>query len=259
MKRPFSWLPAVFASLFAGGAQPAAAADQTAFEKNNTARDAHWAKAGQVEKDVLAPLVNPAFMGRPKWPGLRQAFRVVRRGDSLLVATDGLSDPSDDDPAATTGLSLELFIETRDIPAELKGKEGEIARLRESWALRVLSHVADTVVEAGGILPMLEKYDVISMELPGVSQAPDVRDQVPARFVTRDDALGILIGKPDPDFPKDVTGASGPIRLVPIVIVTATELEALRKGGPDERRALAARLATTGGHRSDLSRESATP
>jgi len=40
---------------------------------------------------------NPALLGGPKWPALRQAFRVVRRKTgNVILASDGLSDPFDD-------------------------------------------------------------------------------------------------------------------------------------------------------------------
>ena len=45
-----------------------------------------WGRWGAVDSDVLTHLVNPAFMGGPKWPALRQAYRVVRRPDAILVA-----------------------------------------------------------------------------------------------------------------------------------------------------------------------------
>ena len=41
--------------------------------------------------------VNPALLGGPKWPALRQAFRVVKRSNgNVIMASDGLSDPFDD-------------------------------------------------------------------------------------------------------------------------------------------------------------------
>ena len=61
------------------------------------ARDAFYATLGTVDADVLAPLLNPALMGGPRWPSLRQAWRVIRRADSILIASDGLSDPFEDD------------------------------------------------------------------------------------------------------------------------------------------------------------------
>ena len=64
------------------------------------ARAACWNTVGQVDSDVLAHLINPAFMGGPRWPALRQAFCVVRRPETqtVVLASDGLSDPWDGEP-----------------------------------------------------------------------------------------------------------------------------------------------------------------
>lgn len=60
------------------------------------ARDAFYASVGDVQPDVIAHAINPAFMGGPRWPALRQAFSVIRRGANTIVASNGLADPFDD-------------------------------------------------------------------------------------------------------------------------------------------------------------------
>ena len=66
-------------------------------EKSSKAREALWESLGSLEPLVLSHLVNPALSGGPKWPALRQSFRLVRRPDgNVLLASDGLSDPFDD-------------------------------------------------------------------------------------------------------------------------------------------------------------------
>jgi hypothetical protein len=47
-------------------------------EQTYAARDEFVNSLGVADPDVLAPLINPAFMGGPMWPDLRQAWRVVR-------------------------------------------------------------------------------------------------------------------------------------------------------------------------------------
>ena len=77
------------------------------------ARDACYASLGAMDADVLAPLLNPAFMGGPRWPSLRQGWRVIRRADTIIIASNGLSDPFeyDDDVFVPRGHLLEVCIE----------------------------------------------------------------------------------------------------------------------------------------------------
>lgn len=67
-------------------------------ERSTAARKDTWQELGTVEPLVLNDSANPALLGGPKWPALRQAFRVVRprMGGNVILASDGLSDPFDD-------------------------------------------------------------------------------------------------------------------------------------------------------------------
>lgn len=83
-------------------------------------------------------------------------------------------------------------------------------------------------------------------------------DQVPTLFVTEDDAAGVLLGGPEPDFPTRLEDMPlSPVRLVPVVLITASELEYVRAGGRAAREDLVARLNAAGvGHTSTLYRQS---
>ncbi|WP_419899002.1 Suppressor of fused protein (SUFU) [Roseomonas sp. USHLN139] len=257
---PPSIPPAIPPSAAAPAEAPVAAplreeADAAAFQAGCDRRHAFWQAVGQVEDDVLTPLISPSFTGGPAWPSTRQAYRVVRRGHALVLATDGLSDPFDGVQGAGNGFGLELFLETGDIAAEFAGLPGDVSGLSRSWAFELLSHVAGTVAGAGGILPQLERHGVLSMELPGVSRARSLPDQLPPGFVTEDDALGLLLGGPEPDFPTLIADMPlSPVRMVPVVLLKAAELTALRQGGAEARHRLAGRLAASTGHRSSLGR-----
>lgn len=230
--------------------------DEQAAEETHRSRERYWAGIGAVESDVLAHLISPAFMGGPAWPSTRQAFRVIRRDGGVILATDGLSDPFDGVRGGGNGFQMEIFIETPGIDPSLLGQPGEIAGLSGSWAFEVLHHVAGTVAKAAGITYQLKRHQVLSMEIPGFSEAATLKAQLPPGFVTEDDSLGLLIGAPRPDFPTDIPGMPlSPVIMVPIMLVMASELEFLRAGGAEARRELAARLeATPGGHRSLLTR-----
>ncbi|MDH5178082.1 MAG: hypothetical protein OEZ39_16375 [Gammaproteobacteria bacterium] len=63
------------------------------YEATCNARDRLYSSFGNVEPDVIAHAINPAFMGGPAWPSLRHAFSIIRRGDSTLIVSNGLADP----------------------------------------------------------------------------------------------------------------------------------------------------------------------
>ena len=49
-------------------------ADEAFLHATYEARDKFVKSLGVVSPDVLAPLINPSFMGGPMWPDLRQAW-----------------------------------------------------------------------------------------------------------------------------------------------------------------------------------------
>jgi hypothetical protein len=67
--------------------------------------------------------------------------------------------------------------------------------------------------------------------------------------VTADDCVGILLGVPVAGFPTRIEDMPlSPVSMVPVTLITAEELEALRQGGKAAREALVERLAQTGRH-----------
>lgn len=237
---------------------PADAANTAARIASEECLDRHWQAVGTVERDVLTYMISPSFTGGPHWPSTRQAYRVVRRDGAIILATEGLSDPFDDAEGLGNGFEMELFLETADIPNDTRGELGDVDPLRRSWAFELIEHVAKTVANAGGITHQLDNHGVLSLELPGFSLSHQMSEQVPKLFVTDDDAAGVLLGGPEPDFPTRLEDMPlSPVRLVPVVLITASELEYVRSGGRAAREDLVERLKAAGvGHTSSLYRAS---
>lgn len=247
-----------FNSLATHDLAEAEAANQAAREASAACLDRHWSAIGTVERDVLSYIISPSFSGGPDWPSTRQAYRVVRRGDSVILATDGLSDPFDDAEGMGNGFEMELFVETSDIPDHARGPLGEVDPFKRSWAFELVEHVAKTVADCGGITHQLDQHGALSLEIPGFSLSHHMSDQLPKHFVTDDDATGVLLGAPEPDFATRLEDMPlSPVRLVPVVLITAAELEYVRTGGRAAREDLVRRLQAAGiGHRSSLKRAS---
>lgn len=240
------------------GDDPNAAANLAARLVTGECLDRHWQTVGSVERDVLTYLISPAFSGGAQWPSTRQAYRIVRRGEAIILATEGLCDPFDDVQGMGNGFEMELFLESADIPEHARGKPGEVDPLKGSWAFKLIEHVAATVADAGGIVRQIEQYGVLSLELPGVSQSRHMGEQITPQFISADDAVGVLLGGPAPDFATRLEDMPlSPVTLIPVVLITAAELDYVRSGGRAAREDLVQRLQAAGvGHRSDLQRAS---
>src|SRR5262245_19231316 len=95
--------------------------DEATFLQSCARRDTHWATVGTIERSVLAHAISPSLRCGPAWPTRRQAYRVIRRPGTILIATDGMSDPFKPPVAEGNGFGMELFIETADIAPEHAG------------------------------------------------------------------------------------------------------------------------------------------
>ncbi|MFJ1300063.1 hypothetical protein ACILG0_08850 [Pseudomonadota bacterium AL_CKDN230030165-1A_HGKHYDSX7] len=209
-------------------------------------RDACYASLGAMDGDVLAPLVNPSFSGGPRWPALRQAWRVVRRPGSTLVASDALSDPFDehDEPPVPLGFGLEVYAEAR----------GVIDDVAKSWLFDLTYQVSQNVADHGRMRELLERYEVLSMLLP--------IEGLPADWVGEQGQVAFLIGVPATSVPARFDTEYGDVRLAAITLLRPDELQFLERDGDiaGNRKKLAALLAALPeGHVNDFSRPSVVP
>ena len=198
------------------------------------ARDAFYATLGAVDGDVLAPLVNPAFMGGPRWPSLRQAWRVIRRADSIIIASDGLSDPfeDDDDVFVPRGHLLEVCIE-----APLSAFDGR--PVQASWLFDVIYQVSQNVADHGSIDLLVQRHGSVSMVL-------DVRE-APAGLEDGDEQVGVLLAPGTATIAPSFDTPYGTVMLLTATVLQPAEL-AFIGGAADKgqsRRDLAAALAAS--------------
>lgn len=132
--------------------------------------EAAWTSWGRIDRDVIAPLINPAFMGGPAWPGLRQAYSITRRTDAILLASSGLADPTawDDDDEPTNGFELEVYAIASDLPVD-----SDTMTVAKSWLGRLVMTVSQQVAHLGfQFTDTLTQYGLVTMALPHV-QLPD--------------------------------------------------------------------------------------
>lgn len=207
-------------------------------------RDACYALLGDVEPDVLAPLVNPALMGGPAWPAMRQAWNVIHRRGSTLLISNGLSDPFEpprgDPDADSLGFGVEVY-------AEMRGHS--MQDLARSWFFDLIYQVSQNVAHHGQFHRLIERHGVLSMLL-------EVKG-LPPQWVSPEGMAGMLIGLPTASVPASFDTAKGPVRLLAVTLLHPREVAFLESSADilGNRRTLAERLsALPGGHVNDLGR-----
>ena len=198
------------------------------------ARDAFYATLGEVDADVLAPLVNPAFMGGPRWPSLRQAWRVIRHADSILIASDGLSDPfeDDDDVFVPRGHLLEVCIE-----APLSAFDG--GAVQASWLFDVIYQVSQNVADHGSIDLLVQRHGSVSMAL-------DVQD-APMGLEDENGQVGVLLAQGTATIPPSLATPYGAVMLLTATVLQPAEMAHIGEAADkaQSRRDLAAALAAS--------------
>lgn len=204
-------------------------------------RDSFWSSWGDVDPDVLAPAINPAFRGLPAWPNLRQAYQTVRRGSLTLVATDGLSDPFDDPGRSRDqGFGLEFFALTKD------------AVPQKSWLLALVTQAAMNAADHGGFRQIIDKNGLVSMQLYDVP--------VPDEWGNQDGSVGVLLNQQDPataGVPRSMKLPLGEVLAVNVKLLRPAELALATQKGAAGRLELSRLFQASGeAQRSGLTRRS---
>jgi hypothetical protein len=202
------------------------------------ARDQFARSLGDVDPDVLTPIINPEFMDGPAWPDLRQAWRVIRRDGSTIILSDGLSDPFPEVAEPNTGFGLEVLVESSDAMPE---------QLQMSWLFDLAYQVSQQCADHGGIRDMVERFGVVSLELPMNHELPDMLND--------HHMAGVLLGIVPPDLPPEFTTPSGSVRIITAKLLWLSELQHIITGGKGARQNLADQFRQDGSyHRSSLLR-----
>ncbi|MCP3037566.1 hypothetical protein K6X10_20445 [Xanthomonas euvesicatoria pv. allii] len=178
------------------------------YEKTNAARDELFGSLGKVDPDVIAHAINPAFMGGPSWPALRQAFSVIRTSNSIRVASNGLSDPFDDVEEPNNGYRLEILAETKE------KLTGDIAG---SWLFKLVYALSQQAACSGQIADFIERHGVITMEL--FAQDCGLED-----FQNEHGMVGVMIGVEHPELPKKIQFPAEDVFLAAVQILKPDEL-----------------------------------
>ena len=224
--------------------KPAIRADDRRIGAGRAQRLSHWRRFGLAEREPLTYADNSDLHGAPDWPAGRKCYHVIHRYDSLILTTDGLSDPF----VGTTldsesGYGVEVFLE---IPENVAMPFDEV---RESWAFALLEIVSQNIAGFGGIADRLAREEVVLMSVPVLNPpSPDWVDEI--------GYTGVLIGLPARRVATEIALPLGPVRFTAVTLLRPDEA-AFAQRGRDERADIAEALKLRGyEHFSDPSRPS---
>ena len=199
-------------------------------------REKFWKSIGELYPDVVASLINPAFMGGPKWPSLRQAHIGIKVKDNTIIASDGLSDPYDDydtnpENQPYNGLGLELYVVSTS-------KLNDTQAIINSWELSVLRQVSDTAASNPNLINMLTDYKYISITING--------DRLPEGFVDENGSSGVLLGLQSSLVAPKLELSIEKISLVNVILLKTKELQYILDNGAKARVEVAEKLTEQG-------------
>lgn len=169
-----------------------------------------------MDPHVIAQMLPSFFMGGPQWPSGRQAHLIARRGDELLVASDGLSDPIEwDDAPPSNGFGVEVYAMTGDHFDDT----GTMA-IPSTWLGMIVMGMSSTVAEHRLMVGRaLEAEETITVAFDA-SGLPEAAHE---RFVDDQGMAVVMLGVTGTEIPDQVEGPLSPIRLVNVKLLTAAE------------------------------------
>ncbi|NQX25918.1 hypothetical protein HQQ81_00950 [Microbacteriaceae bacterium VKM Ac-2854] len=189
-----------------------------------------WRGVGALDRTVVATLRDPAATGGARWPSAHQYFLRIARHSSAVIASDGLSDPFDQEPLPGTGWGCELCLESSAL-ARVPSAE-----LWNHWQFQLLYEAAQSVAQLSIDLPQrLRESGFVSMELLGIAAPP--------AWLGERGGVGVVLGLERSDLPSEIAIATGTIRLITVTPLWPREHTLLRDGDAEDARALTQRLA----------------
>ncbi|MED3979994.1 hypothetical protein [Priestia megaterium] len=197
-------------------------------EESISKRKAYWNTIGHVDGDVLTHLLNPMFFGGPVWPSGRQTFIRVQKTETVILASDGLSDPfqSPEEKSQKQGKGLEFYIECDD-----ESLRGPLSDIQDHWAFDLLYQMSQNAAAHPNMLELFMKHDILSIEFTDLD--------VPPHFVNENGEIGVLLGIQSPSVSASLSLPYESIKLISMKLLTPNELEYVREQGAQGRRQLA--------------------
>lgn len=190
---------------------------------NYKIRQQFWDNIGEVDKDVLAPLINPAKYDGTMWPDLRQCYKKLSKNDYTIVYTDGLSDEFKNSIKGDNGFETELYVEVKD--KDLKGKN--TSALKSSWPMQILYKSAKKAANIERFKAHYQEHGAFHMEITGID--------LPKEFVNKEGKIGVIVGIDGKHVRKKLKLASKEVYMLSVTLLTSDESEYILKNGVEAK------------------------
>lgn len=202
-------------------------------------REEFWKTVGELDNYVLTHLINPMFLGGVSWPANRQGFLRIIKENSVVFASDGLSDPfypsGEEEIQPYNGYGLEFYLECDD-----PSLRGELDEVKNHWAFDLIYQISQNAASRGNMLAHLEKYSVLSMEFTDIES--------PKGYLTENGVTGVLLGVVSPEIKTAIDLPLESVRLVSIILLTPEQLDYVYQYGSDARLNLSEEFKKAGTH-----------
>lgn len=207
-------------------------------EKASRSRHEAIRKVFDSELFSLTSLMGPISDG-PEWPS-DASWLALQHGDCSCIISDGLSDPWVEPTRPDTGLGLEVFIETPELPFPLD----DPMAISDTWLFPMTAEVSHTLASYPRLCQKLLDGEVLSIRF-NIEHIKNGRGLV-----------GVLLHVPDM-LSEGLATEMGKITLVAATLLTVDELGWLKGRGEAGRSELLALLNDAGvGSRSKVVRSS---
>lgn len=205
--------------------------DDPVFEETTAAIERYWSTVGALDPNVLSFILPEFFSSAPPWPGLGQAYQIVRTDQTVVIASLGLGAPFiGDGPMDQNGFEMEIYVEA---PAD--GLE-DLERVKASWRFEFIRLLSVNVPKWTGLARGLREIGVVSTEIPAFETTPDA-------WRTEKGMLGVLLNVGATGRPTEVADAPlSPILMCSATVIRPEELRFLIDGGDAARGELADRI-----------------
>ena len=200
-------------------------------DMNYDFRDYFWDDVGKTGSDDIASYkIDPEIKKQLPWPDLRLSYRRILTEDSVIIATDGLSDEFSDSELPDNGLEIELYIEMND-PEFIKMS---LAQLGETWVFGLLNQAALNAVKQGNYKNLTNEVGVFSFEYYDVG--------VPEEYISSEGTVGALIGMQSKKVPFQTKLTVSEVLFLSVTLLKLEELQYILKYGDVGRKEIVKRL-----------------